>query len=52
MMKLLKLIKQLFCDHVYGDGVVNPFIDEYDNHSAVYTCLKCEHKHFKTFSRK
>lgn len=38
---IFKIIKSAFCNHTYGDGKMCPFIDEYDNHIALYTCTKC-----------
>lgn len=52
MSNIIRYIKQLFCDHIYGDGVINPFVDECGNHSANYYCEKCGHRYFKTFRRK
>lgn len=52
MKKVFRLIRMLFCDHLYFDGVMNPFIDENGNHSATYTCSKCGYKKFVTFERR
>ena len=43
------IIKQLFCDHIYGGGKMNPYIDSEGNHSAVYTCIKCGYKDLRVF---
>lgn len=51
MKTVILKVKQLFCNHIYGDGVMNPFVDIYGNHSAIYTCIKCGHKEFKTFEK-
>lgn len=51
MKQFLKKIKCLFFGHIYGDGDINPFIDSYGNHSAIYTCLNCGHKKFQTFEK-
>lgn len=51
MKTLLLKLKQAFCIHEYGNGVMNPFIDSNGNHSAVYTCMYCGHKYFKTFNK-
>lgn len=37
---IFKLIRSWFCEHFYGDGTPCPFIDEENNHYAVYTCEK------------
>lgn len=52
MKKIFSLIKMLFCNHVYGNGEVHPFVDEYGQHSATYRCIKCGHTCFKTFGNK
>lgn len=52
MKRLIYFIKQIFCDHIYGDGIMNPFVDQYGNHSAVYPCIKCGYRKFKTFERR
>lgn len=49
MQKFVELIKRLFCDHVYCNAVINPFIDQYGNHSAIYICEKCGKREFHTF---
>lgn len=51
-MKLLRILKQAFCEHSYGNGVMNPFTDEKGNHSAVYTCEKCGQKYIRTFKKR
>lgn len=52
MKKIFSFIRSLLCEHIYGDGEINPFVDEYGQHSAVYTCTKCGHRKFKTFGTK
>ena len=52
MRRIFRFFKQLLCDHIYGDGIMNPFVDVRGNHSAIYTCINCGHKEFKTFERK
>lgn len=49
MKKIIEFVKRLFCDHIYGDGIMDPFVDEYDRHSATYFCIKCGHSIKKTF---
>ena len=51
MSYMFRLIRSLFCDHTYGDGVPCPFIDEYGNNYAVYTCEKCGRKYLKCFNK-
>lgn len=47
---IFRLIRTWFCDHNYfGNGTPCPFIDEYGNHLAVYTCSKCGRKKLVTF---
>ena len=29
MKKIFSVIRSLFCEHIYGDGEINPFVDEY-----------------------
>lgn len=52
MKRIITFLKQCFCLHIYGDGVMNPFTDIHGNHSAIYTCIKCGHKIFHTFERR
>lgn len=49
---IFKLIKSWFCEHFYGDGTLCPFIDEENNHYAVYTCEKCGRKKLVAFNKK
>lgn len=51
-MRILKILKRIYCEHIYGDAVMNPFVDEHNQHSAIYTCIKCGHKQFVTFGKK
>lgn len=49
MSRFLKFVKQLFCEHIFGNAEMNPYVDQYGNHSAVYTCLKCGKREVHTF---
>lgn len=51
MSKVIMMIRQAFCDHNFGNGIINPFVDQYGNHSAIYICEKCGKKEFHTFHK-
>lgn len=46
---MIRLLKRIFCSHIYGDAIIDPFVDECGCHSASYVCEKCGHKVRKTF---
>jgi hypothetical protein len=52
MKKLIRLLKQAYCEHLFGNGEPNPFVDQYGQHSAIFTCEKCGYKQFRTFGKK
>lgn len=39
--KLMKKIKCFFCNHLYGDAKISPFMNTDGNRLLYYTCEKC-----------
>ena len=48
-MKFFNIIKKLFCNHLYNNGIVSPFINEYGQYSIIYKCEKCNKRIVKYF---